>query len=539
MTASDPTELMQRAFAALQRRAWGEAAGFASAVLEHFGPEANALMVLGAVQAEAGDLRAAIELYERARALMPTHIHVLVNLASAYRATGRLLDARRTLDAALRVDTRSAIAHNNLGNVLIELGERDAARHSYERAGALDPSYSDPVAGLARIAEEEHRLDDARSLAARALQLAPQNVLAALTLARATLRQEDAPGAVSILERLLRGGSLSVTNRVLAQGYLGEAYDKLARYEDAFHAFGEANALQHAQYAPMFAHVSGPLAPASVTRLTAFVDRIDPSKWQAPPPAARTPVFLIGFPRSGTTLLDQILASHPEVSTLEERDTLLDAATELMNTEQAFNRWASLQPTEIERLRGLYWQRVRAGTAGAPETRVFVDKQPLNAVLLPLIHRLFPAARIVLALRDPRDVVLSCFQQRFGMNVAMYQLLRLDTAAAYYHAVMHLIEVSRGKLPLALHVVKYEDIVARFEATVRELLAFLELEWDERVRRYPETARARTIGTPSASQVVHPLYGSARGKWRNYRAFLEPCLPTLAPWVQTFGYEPM
>jgi hypothetical protein len=270
----------------------------------------------------------------------------------------------------------------------------------------------------------------------------------------------------------------------------------------------------------------------------AFVDGIDPSRWQAAPPAARTPVFLIGFPRSGTTLLDQILASHPEVSTLEERDTLLDAASELMSTEQAFGRWASLQHTEIERLRGLYWQRVTAGTAGAPQTRVFVDKQPLNAVLLPLIHRLFPAARIVLALRDPRDVVLSCFQQRFGMNVAMYQLLRLDTAAAYYDAVMRLIEVSRGKLPLALHVVKYEDIVARFEATVRELLVFLELQWDERVRRYTETARERTISTPSASQVVRPLYGSARGKWRNYRAFLEPCLPTLAPWVQSLGYEP-
>ena len=139
--------------------------------------------------------------------------------------------------------------------------------------------------------------------------------------------------------------------------------------------------------------------------------------------------------------------------------------------------------------------------------------------------------------RSPRDVVLSCYQQRFGMNAAMYQLLRLDTATAYYAAVMRLVEVSRGRLPLRLQVVKYEDLVGGFEATARGLLSFLGLEWDERVRQYTETARRRSIGTPSAAQVVRPLYGSARGKWRNYREFLEPYLPALAPWVRSFGYD--
>ena len=538
MTSQDPAELMRRAFAAMQRRAWDEAAGFANTVLQQFGPEPNALMVLGAIRSEAGDLRGAIDLYERARALMPTHTHVLINLAAAYRATGRLPDARRTLDAALQVDMRSAIAHNNLGNLLIELGERQEARRCYERAAALEPGYSEPLAGLARIAEEEHRLDEAQDFAARALQHAPHNVLAALTQARVILRQGDAPRAVTILERLLRAGSLPLTNRVLAYGYLGEAYDKLARYQDAFQAFSEANTLQHSQYAPTFAHASGPLAPASVRRLTAFVGGIDSSQWQPAPPAARLPVFLLGFPRSGTTLLDQILASHPDVTTLEERDTLVDGAAELMSSEETFGRWSGLPPAEIERLRGLYWQRATAGAVNVFGRRVFIDKQPMNSVLLPLVHRLFPTARIVLALRDPRDVVLSCFQQRFGMNVAMYQLLRLDAAAGYYDAVMRLIEVSRNKLPLTVHVVKYEDVVARFEPTVRQLLGFLQLEWDERVRRFTETARERTIGTPSASQVVRPLYGGARGKWRNYRRFLEPCLPILAHWVQRFDYEP-
>lgn len=529
-------ELIQQAVAALQRGAWEEAARLASTVLQRSGPEPNALMVLASVRAEAGELEEAITLYERARTLMPTHIHVLVNLASAYRAAGRLQEARRNIEAALRVDPRFAIAHNNLGNLLSDLGERREALHCYERAAELDARYADPVSGAARMAEEEHRLQDAQTLAERALQLAPHNVSAALTLGRVRLRQDDAAGALRILEALLRSGKVSLTNRVLAHGYLGEAYEKLARYRDAFAAFTEANALQEQQYAATFGADRGPLAPASIARLTQFLERSDPGAWRPAPHSAANPVFMIGFPRSGTTLLEQILASHPEVTTLEERDTLGDAAIELL-AEEALGRWAALPQTEIEHWRERYWQRVRSGCAGVALMPVFIDKQPLNAALLPLIYRLFPSAAIILVLRDPRDVVLSCYQQRFGMNAAMYQLLRLDTATAYYGAVMRLVESSRRKLPLRLHVLKYEEVVGSFEATARSLLSFLGLEWDERLRQHTATARRRAIGTPSAAQVVRPLYGGARGKWRNYREFLEPYLPALQPWLRTLGYE--
>ena len=149
----------------------------------------------------------------------------------------------------------------------------------------------------------------------------------------------------------------------------------------------------------------------------------------------------MGFPRSGTTLLDHdFLASHPEVTTLEERDTLIDGANQLLAGDGGYQRLATTPDEEIERLRDHYWQRVRAGLAGEPLRRVFIDKQPLNAALLPLIYRLFPEAKIILALRDPRDVVLSCYQQRFGMNRGNVPAARLDTATAYYDAVMRLVE---------------------------------------------------------------------------------------------------
>ncbi|MCE9523817.1 MAG: sulfotransferase [Alphaproteobacteria bacterium] len=532
-------QIIQRAATAFQRGAWNEAAELCEQAIGQFGEDANSLMILGVIRFEGGDPAGAIDYLERARDLMPTHIHVLVNLGAAYRAVGRLHEARIALEAALQVDRRFAIAHNNLGNVLLDIGDRAAAKKEYERAVVAQPNYAEPIAGLARIAEEEHRLEDARRLSERALGLTPQNVSARLTRARVELRDGDASNAAAALENLLRDGSPTATNRVIGEGYLGEAYDKLGRFDEAFAAFSRANAIQFSQHKQAFENDRGPLSPDTVRRLDTFVAAADLASWrEAPPASGITPVFLVGFPRSGTTLLDQILASHPGITTLEERDTLGNAVEALIRVGEGFDRWALLPTDEIERLRSLYWAQVTTGLLGAPIKGVFVDKLPLNAVFLPLIYRLFPKAKIILAIRDPRDVVLSCFQQRFGMNAAMFQLLTLDGAVTYYDAVMALVEASRAKLPLDIHMVKYESVVEDFDATVMQLLSYLGLDWDEAVRDYSATAKGREIGTPSAAQVVQPLYRSAQGKWQKYRSFLEPHLPMLAKWVETFGYRP-
>lgn len=532
-------QLVQRAVAAFQRRAFAEAAGFAQQVLSQFGEDANALMILAGIRSEAGDTGGSIELYERARAAMPSHIHVLSNLAAAYRATGRLHEARIVLEEALQIDRRFAIGHNNLGNVLLDIGDREGAKRAYERAVVVQPNYAEPVAGLARIAEEEHRLDDARRLAERALSLQAGNVSAVMTRARAVYRLGDAARAAADLQALLRSQGLSPTNRVVSEGYFGEALNELGRYNEAFAAFTRANQQQYAQSAAALAQDQGPLSPKAVERLTAFIEGVDLSTWRpAPTSSDPAPVFLIGFPRSGTTLLDQILASHPKITTLEERDTLVDSATALVRPEGDFDFWATISDTDLEQLRVFYWQQVQTGLLGERMKDVFVDKMPLNAVLLPVIYRLFPDAKVVFAVRDPRDVVLSCYQQRFGMNVAMFQLLRLDTAARYYDAVMRLVRACQSKLPLTVHEVRYEAVVSDFDATVGGVLEFLGVPWDDAVRNYAETAKTRAIGTPSASQVVQPLYGTAQGKWQNYRSFLQPVLPVLEPWVRSFGYEP-
>jgi hypothetical protein len=200
-------------------------------------------------------------------------------------------------------------------------------------------------------------------------------------------------------------------------------------------------------------------------------------------------------------------------------------------------RLATIDAAEADRERQDYWSKVRSFGV-EPAGRVFIDKMPLASIALPLIAKLFPDALILFARRDPRDVVLSCFRRRFGMNPSMYQLLTLDGAAAYYDSVMRLAEIYRDLLPLREHVVRYESLVEDFEATSRATCEFLGLEWDQKLTEFAAQARSRGISTPSAAQVARGLNRDGAGVWRRYREQLAPVLPLLERWVRRFGYGP-
>lgn len=529
-------ELLQSATEAFHRRSFAEVEKLCLDVLNRFGEEANALLMLGLVYSAQGNALRCIEYLERARRKNPGHIHVLSNLGSMYRQMGRYDEAKSALLAAIQIDARFAPALNNLGNVFFDLEQREEAQRCYEKVIAVNANSADALANLGRMAEEAHHLDQAEDFAQRALNAVPGHLQARLTFARVLQRKGDPISAGISLEALLSLPSLPPKLRISAHGYLGECFDSQERFGEAFHQFEAANDLQFGMLDSSYGK-TGYLVPHRVDQLTAFVEQQDFSSWSPGPACDRSPVFLVGFPRSGTTLLDQVLSSHPQVVVQEERDALTDVCSELMTENGNFSFWADLAPHQIERLRGRYWARARAGTSES-NAHVFVDKLPLNAILLPVIFRLFQTAKIILALRDPRDCVLSCFQQRFGMNAAMYQMLRLDTAASYYSKVMSLVDLCDRKLPLSIHKVRYEDVVSNFDAEIGKLLEFLDLSWNDGVRGYAETARTRYVNTPSATQVVQPLYTSSMRKWRNYRDHMVEIFPVLAPWVAAFGYEP-
>jgi hypothetical protein len=252
--------------------------------------------------------------------------------------------------------------------------------------------------------------------------------------------------------------------------------------------------------------------------------------------AAARHVFLLGYPRSGTTLVENILASASEVVALEERETLCDTEDVLVANDGTMPDFDAVDPHLLAGLRRKYWERVRSW-AGPVEGKVFVDMNPLNGFKLPVIARLFPEARILIMRRDPRDVVLSCFRINFVPSPSAYAYSDLEETARHYDALMRLIELCRERLPLAYHEVRYDRLVADFETTVRAFAAFIGLEWTDQFHAFDRTARTRGVRTASATQVRKGLYDGG-GRWRRYRDQLAPVLPMLKPWVDRFGFQP-
>jgi hypothetical protein len=215
---------------------------------------------------------------------------------------------------------------------------------------------------------------------------------------------------------------------------------------------------------------------------------------------------------------------------------MVDSVREFLTKPDDFARLAALGRGALQNRRALYWRRIREmglETAG----RVVVDKQPFNTYKLPLIAALFPGAKILFSVRDPRDVVLSCFRRQFRMNASTFEFLSLEGTARLYALTMHAGEMFRQGLKLDLLQVRHEDLVEDFETRMRAVCAFTGLDWSEDMRDFAGAAGRRAVATPSSAQLKRGLDASGIGQWRNYRAELEPVLPLLAPWIARFGYS--
>ena len=251
------------------------------------------------------------------------------------------------------------------------------------------------------------------------------------------------------------------------------------------------------------------------------------------PPERASPAFLVGFPRSGTTLLDTFLMGHPDSMVLEEVPLLTAAQRALGDGPDLPDR----SPAEIEGAREAYFaamdEHVPKGFGG-----LVIDKFPLNLLAPRFIHTLFPGAKLIFAQRHPCDCVLSCFMQAFALNDSMASFLEIESAADFYDAAMSLWTRCTDVLPLTVHRIVYEDLVMDPEASLKPLVDFLGLDWRTELLDHRSTAKARgTINTPSYAQVTQPLSRRASGRWKRYREQLEPVLPILLPWAERLGYR--
>jgi hypothetical protein len=247
-------------------------------------------------------------------------------------------------------------------------------------------------------------------------------------------------------------------------------------------------------------------------------------------------VFILGFPRSGTTLLAQVLATAPDVLVFEERPLLVKAIADFVDSPNGAQKLAAARASDLAPYAADFWRQARA--EADPRGKLVIEQTAFNTVYLPVIARLFPDAKIVFAVRDPRDVVFSCFRRQFAPSRFTLEFRTLESTAGFYDATMRLADLCRPELGARMFDIRNEDLIADFDSQSRRLCEFTGVSWREEMRHFEVAAEGRALTTRSAQQIRRGLVKDGVGVWRRYAAQMAPVLPILAPWVERFGYPP-
>ena len=473
----------------------------------------------------------ALSVLETARDAKPDFLPAQINLVLSYLALGRGADAEAACREALRLEPDNLMALNELGRALLlqtKVAEAVAVFEEGYRRQPRDPRFLANLAGAHELANDLTAAQDALD---KAMALSPEASALLFPAAKLARRRGETAAARQALDRML-AQVLSQADRSDALLELGQLLDEEGESAEAFACFVKANALRaRSAEAKRFD------GDAFLRRVQALRDApaATPAESHEGDDTA-SPIFFVGFPRSGTSLMEQALGAHPALVTTSERSPLAPIVAELSRRglyPGPLNRLGKDESTEA---RTAFWQNAER-LVGPLAGRRLVDKTALNIIHLGLIDRLFPQARVLVALRDPRDVVLSCFMQRFQLSDTTVNFLDMERTARCYAEVMALWQRDCQRLPLSQRSYRYEDLVEDFEGSLRAVLDFLEVGWHADVLRYREKSAASRITTPSYHQVTKPLYGSARGRWQRYRNQLAPVLPTLQPFAEALGYS--
>ena len=469
----------------------------------------------------AGRLAKATILYQRILLLEPDLAEVHNNLGHALKTLGRLDAAEESFRRAIALEPDNAQAHCGLGTVLLDLGRSIEAAVAFGQAIALKPDFAAAYNNLGLALKEAGQLAAAARVAERAIRLAPRKTSYYLNLAEVRSFTPGDPYLTTLEALAGEAASLPVDDRIHLHFALAKAYEDLGRHDSAFAQLVAGNGLKRGR---LSYDEAASLARMDRVRELFTADLIGAQRDCGE--RSRVPVFIVGMPRSGTTLIEQILASHPAVSGAGEVK-LLDRAAGMVRDKlpgtPAFPDMVSLMGGEHFRaLGGLYLAEL---TRRAPGAARITDKMPSNFLFAGLIHLALPDATIVHAVRDPIDTCVSYFARQFVEGQEhTYDLAELGRHHRGYQAVMA--HWHRVLPPGRILDVRYEDVVADLEGAARRLVAHCGLAWDARCLDFHRTER--TVQTASAAQVRRPIYQTSVARWRRYERFLGPLLAALA-----------
>lgn len=476
---------------------------------------------LGNSLVASGQLETAVSAFENAanRGPSPGSPEIFRNLLQALNATD---DRDKRLYVAQEAHERFPYDQD----LLLELGLSQSgcglvaeAEQTLRRAADAEPTFGAARLELGLLYENANRLDDLDALIAEsgALGESPELVFLQAWSAR---RRERLAEAAELAARIP-----DTINPIRTGQLRAELADRLGDPAEAFRQYG----IMNAAVADAFPAPAGPSYRETIDAKTAAMTALPPLTW-SPSDDFPDPIFIVGSPRSGTTLLDTLLGALPELQIFEERPMLAQIAHEFADLTDA-------DPARLDAARRRYYALAEA-QEGAANGRRIVDKHPLHLTHMPLIARLFPNAAIVFVERHPAAAVLSCFMANFTPNFAMRSYLTLDESARTYASVMENWTKASSLLPLRIHHIRYERMIEDLESEMRPLIAFLDLPWSDSVLDNQDAAEKRgPVRTASYAQIGQPLFSHAIERWRNYRPQLDPVLPILQPWIDLMGYS--
>lgn len=484
-----------------------------------------------------------IETLERATRLDPANVRILLDLGRAYGLRYDCGAAERCLEKAVRVAPQRAEALAEAGRRCQEFGSYDMAKRYFERAAEQQGVAPSVFVTLAELNERHARLAEATQWVDRALAVDAGHPAALLTRARLSRFGGKLEEAEVQIRALLAKSLPEAPTRTRAWYELGNILDRQGRYDEAMAACLEAKALLRPAAATPLKILQG--IQARVQEMEATITSSVLERWfaaqEALPPARRLAV-LCGHPRSGTTLLEQVLDAHPAIVTAEETHILHDEA--YLPLSRGFSPEASvLQVLEAAPLSALrqsrqdYFRFTELFTGKPSGEKLLIDKNPALNVLIPAVVRIFPEAKFLVAIRDPRDVCLSCFMQPLSLNPVSSAYLSLEGTVAQYASVMGFWRTVLPRLRNAWLEIRYEEAVENLETASRQVLTFLEVPWSDAVLRFHEHARSQPLRSPSYAEVTKPVFKTAVGRWRNYEKHLEPWTTKLEPFLKAYGYE--
>jgi tetratricopeptide (TPR) repeat protein len=470
---------------------------------------------LGNALCDQGGFDEAIAAYRQAIQINPGFAEFHSNLGNALRDQDKLDEAVAAYCEAIRIRPDRAEFHLNLGIALHHQSKFDEALAAHRRAILLKANFSDAYNSMATALLELGRLSESRMVLEEAIRLAPRNIRCRRTLGE-VVRFVAGDLRLREMEQLSEdSASLSIADRIELHFCLGKAYDDVGRHADAFRQWLDGNTLKRQQIA-----YDETATLAMMDRIRAVFTRELFQRSSDHGPTSSVPVFIVGMPRSGTTLIEQILASHPKVFAGGEMKHFVAAVRNIQRSRNGSHMFPDLALNmTIDDFRDLGAYYLTKIEHLAPAAIRITDKMPTNFLFAGLIHLALPNAVIIHARRDPADTCLSCFSRLFAEEQNhTYDLAELRRYYSRYQALMaHWQCVLPPGRILDIH---YENVVNDPEGQARRIVAHCGLEWDERCLSFHQTERP--VRTASAAQVRQPIYRCSIGRWRSYEPFLGP-----------------